>query len=668
MRHHNYKTKLLPIIKGRILALDTEADGLDPYHGDRIFGWSYYSTRGEKGFILKNPKSLKWLKRLLNNRSKTIIFQNAKFDLKMMSFEGIDIFNLKSDIHCTLLMSKVLDSVEMSHDLRSLAMRHLNKGSADKDEVDLWIKKNKRSFIKEHDRAPNFKDAPLEIVKRRALWDVDSTLQIFQKLYRRVKKICPDLYDTERKLTFVCIDMENTGVLVDISKARNLRGQSLRTVDKISDDLTKLVCPLTIVRKKKGKLIKEVVEEFNPNSPIHLPAAFNKLGIPLKYKTKPKKGKKGKGRVGGGNWSFDEYAMIRYVSKPLATAIHNSGKENWSAKRFYNTVHRIVKKHNLSRRELLPPLVLKFRQQSKLVSTYYNHFIDDSVDVYKTPTGREIGTLHCKFNQSEAMTGRFSSSKPNLQNQPRLLGPRECFICRKGRRYWCFDYAQVEMRFYVHFSGDMKMAGRLASDLHRHTASEIYAKAPEDITKEERERAASINFAVIYGSGAETMAETLSRKGSPTTTFEAKRFIDRYNRVYPSVKRTGRKLAKQLRKQGYIENPFGRRYYIPKNFSYKALNYMCQGTSADQIKKAMVDVFFWLKKNKFKTKLLMTVHDELIFEIPPAEEKLVVLHIIEMMEDLENYLVPITIGIDIAPKQWSKKFDPEELGLHWLAA
>jgi len=657
----------LPHLKGRIVTIDTEADGLDPYHGDRVFCWAYSTSKGERGFMLRTKKSLKWLHRLLNTPSKAVIFQNAKFDLKMLTFEGIDVFKLKADIHCTLLLSKVLDSVETTHNLRYLSRKHLHKDSTDKDRVEEWVKSNKRRFSKEYDREPTFKDAPIELVKRRAMWDADTTLELFQKLYPQAERTCLDLYNTERRLTFVCIDMENTGVLVDITKAKELRSQARKTVDQILKDLNKLVCPLLVRHKKKGKMVEVVVKEFNPASPIHLPAAFTKLGIPLKYKTKPKK-KKGGGTTGGGNWCFDEYAMVRYVSKPLATAIYNSGKENWGARKFYNTIHRIIKKHNLSKRELLPPLVIKYRELTKLISTYYNHLIEDCVDVHKTPTGREIGTLHCNFNQSQAMTGRFSSSKPNLQNMPRLLGPRQCFICRKGRRNWHFDYEQVEMRFYVHFSKDTKMAGRLSTDLHRHTASEMYNKAPEDITKEERERAGSINFAVIYGAGAETMAETLSRKGAPTTEKQAFRFITKYNRIYPSVKRTGQALARQLRKKGYIVNPFGRRYYIPKAFSYKALNYMCQGTSADQIKKAMVEAFFWLRKRGFKTKLIMTIHDELVFEIPYSEERKAVPQIVRIMEDLTGYFVPITVGIDIATKQWSHKYTPEELGLHWVAA
>lgn len=664
---HRSNENVLPNLKGKVVAVDTETDGLDPHHGNRIFCWAYYTDQKEQGFTLKNKKSLGWLEKLLNDSSKNIVFQGAKYDLKMFSFEGIDIFNLKAKVHCTLTMSKVLNSVEMFHNLRYLSRKYLHLDSADKDAVDDWIKTNQRSFAKEYNRKPNFKDAPLDLIKRRAAWDAKTTLLLYQKLQPMVQKICPDLYETERRLIPVCIDMENTGVLIDITRAKKLRREAQQGVIRIQKDLNKLVCPLIVERKKKGRMIEEIFNIFNPNSSTRqIPAAFIKFGIELKYRTKPKKNRKKGGKSRGGNWCFDEYSLIRYVSKPLADIIHKSGMESWSINKFYAAIYQVVKEHRLHKQELLSPLIIKYRELSKLVTTYYDHLINDCIDTYTTPGGQERGVLHCKFNPSEAMTGRFSSSEPNLQNMPRLLGPRECFIPRKGRKWWLADYEQVEMRFYTHFAKDEKMAGRLSTDLHRWTASEMYKKPREKITKEERERAGSINFAVIYGSGAETMAETLSKKGSPTTESEALKFINKYHSIYPLVRPTGRRLSHQLKQKGYITNPFGRRYYIPIKFSYKALNYLCQGTSADQIKQSMVNIWYWLQKRAPKTKILIMAHDELIFEIPHSEEKRVVPELVKMMQDLTTYFVPITVGLDVALRKWSDKIDPQQLGLSWL--
>ena len=664
---HTHSTNPTPRLSGKIVALDVETDGLDPYHGHRMFCWAYFTEKGEYGFMSKNQRNLKWLKQLVEDSDKTLVFQNAKFDLKMMWFEGIDIYKAMPRVHDVMIMSKVLDSVAFTHNLRELSRRYLHKDAFAKDAVDDWVKLNTRSFKRQYARKPTFKDAPHNLVKKRNLWDAETTFYLLNALYPKVKDVCPELYETERQLVFVCVDMENTGVLIDITKAKQLRKEAQRNVDRIQKELDRLVCPLIIERKKRGKYITEVVDTFNPgSSELQLPAAFKKLGIKLFYKTKPKKKKKGRGKTKGGRWCFDEYAMVRYVSKPLALAIHQSGTENWSADRFYREVHSIARKHNLKKRELLPPLILKHREQSKLITTYYNHLINDCVDIKVEPNGREVGVIHCHFNQSEAMTGRFSCSEPNLQNMPRLLGPRECFITRRGKRNWHVDYAQVEMRFYIHFSKDKKMKDRISSDLHRWTASEMYKKHRDDITKEERERAGSVNFMVIYGAGAEKAAETLSRRGAPTTVPEAEKFIGYYHSIYPSVRKTSRRLGNRLKKKGYITNPFGRRFYIPKKLAYKALNYMCQGTSADQIKKAMVDIWLWLRVNGFRTRMLITVHDELIFEIPHSEERLVIPHMIEVMEDHYNFEVPITVGIEVAKQRWSEKVDSQKLGLHWL--
>lgn len=638
-----------------IYAWDTETTGLDPYHGARIFCWSL-ATEKEVKFYVKSKDSLAYLKSVLDNPENIIVGQNIKFDLKMLLFEGIDVFSLKAKIHDTMLLSKVLDSVALRHDLRHLVHRYLGENCSDKGEIEIWLKSNHKRLCRELGREPNFSDAPLGIVKRRVQWDTIQTLKLFNFLYPDVQKICPELYETERRLLFVVLDMEHRGITVDITRARELRKLSQKYLDKIKDRLDKLVCPLTVTYNKKGKEVKEVLTCFNPGSTTRqLPAAFRKLGIPLVYKTAPKKNKKKGTMSKGGNWCFDEPTMIQYVSLPVANVLMNSSKETWSLQKFWDTLIQTIK----NKAELLPALTIKYRELSKLISTYYDHLIDDPVDRYTSPTGREFGILHCHFNQADPMTGRFSSSDPNMQNMPRKLGPRECFVPRKGCRLWLPDYAQVEMRFYIHFAKDDKMAARLASDLHRQTAADMFKKPPEEITKEERERAGTVNFAILYGAGGPRLGETLTKRGCPTTTAEAVRMKARYYSIYPLVPCTARKLAQQLKRVGYVTNAYGRRYYIPKNLAYKVLNYLCQGTSADLIKRAMVQIWEWLRDNDYRTRLLLTVHDELGFEVPYTETQATIPTIVMMMEELKKFYVPIIVGLDVAPIRWSDKLEVE---------
>ena len=666
------------MLKGKIIALDLETTGLKAYHGDRAFCLGYYTEQDEKGYMKMDDKAKKWLKALFADSSRTFVFHNAKFDLGMLQFEGIDPFKMKAHFDCTLTMSKVLMSTGQNHDLRSLTIKLLRRDPKDKDDIQLWIKQNSRSFTKEHGRPPGFHDAPESLVKRRVTWDAESTLKLYLKFKPQIAKTCPQLYETERLLELVCIDMENTGILIDISKAKELRAQAVKDLARLKADLDALVCPFTIIKKKKRRRqgeqyieeIPEIITSLNPaSSAIHLPAAFKKMGIPLKYRTEPKKKAKGKqGKTGGGNWSFDEYAMIRYVSKPLAGVIKTSSEEGWLANRYYKEVYKVLKTHKLPKRELLPPLILKYRELSKMISTYYDHLINDCADIKVTPTGREVGVLHCKFNPSEAMTGRFSVSDPSLQNWPRLLGPRQCVIPRLGRRNWHSDYEQVEMKMFVHFAKDKIMAKAIDDDIHLAVAAQIYQLPRKKVTSEQRKRAKGTNFGIIYGAGGKKIAETLTRKGLPTSETEGKMTVAQYHRKFPSVRKTTQGLASSLRRFGYITNPFGRRYHIPSALSYKALNYMCQGTSADLMKAAMVKIWLWLKKHGFKSKMIMTIHDEIVLEVVRAEEKQIVPMVKQLMEDRTSFFVPITASMKVVTKRWSYKLNPKELGLEKLVA
>src|SRR5690606_157543 len=324
-----------------------------------------------------------------------------------------------------------------------------------------------------------------------------------------------------------------------------------------------------------------------------------------------------------------------------------SGEDGWPAHKFIDEVIRIVKAEKLKERELLPPLVLQYRQLSKMVSTYYDTFLEKAVDRWTAPSGREYGVLHCRFNQSAADTGRFSSSDPNLQNQPRLLGPRECFVPRRGRWNWHLDYSQVEMRFFCHFAEDKGMAKAIDDDVHLYVATKIYKKPKDQVTKEQRKRAKSTGFGILYGSGPAKQAETLTSKGLPTTKLEASVIVAAYHREFPSVRRLTNRLKSELLRNGYIVNPFGRRYHIDKSFSYKGLNYMCQGSSADLIKRAMVDVWNWLRKMGYKARLIMTVHDELVIECPRNEMKKVIPQVMKMMERKKEYFVPIIAEAEV---------------------
>lgn len=659
-----------PRIRGKIIVMDVETTGLYAYQGDRFFAVAYWTELGERGYYRNTPKTIRWLKRLFRDPTVTIVFHNAKFDLTMFYVEGIDVLNAKARVDCTMTMSKVLDSASIAgHALETLGPKLVDRDDSDKLAIKDWCKAhNSRSAVKARGYKVGFQHAPDDLVRRRILWDVETTYLLYEHFKPQVEEVCPTLYETERMLIFVCVDMESYGVKIDISKAKQLRDEAYEALDEIQEELEDMCLPITVKRKKKGVTVDEIIDKnLKITSNQHLEGMFNKLGIPLRFKSKPKKDKKTGEYKGGGNWTFDEYAMVRYVPPALSGCIREASEDGWSARKYLDEIHRIVEEKDMDPKFLIPPLVLRFRQLSKMISTYYNALIDKAVDVHTEPNGREVGILHCKFNPSEAMTGRFSCSDPNLQNIPRILGPRECFIPRKGKYNWHIDYSQVEMRLFCHFALDEGMAQAIDEDVHQYVATKIYRKPRDQISKEQRKRAKATNFGILYGSGAKTQAETLTKRGLPTTEHEAKVIVAAYHREFPKVRKLTNSLKSMLLKKGYVTNPFGRRYRIPSRAAYKALNYMCQGTSADLIKRAMVDIWLWLRENGYRTRLIMTVHDEVALEVPRSEAREVIPTIMTMMERLDEFFVPITVDAEVITTRWSEKQDPvEDLGLQWM--
>lgn len=652
------------------------------------------TNKGEFGFMWMSDVNLEWVRALFSDGTKELVFHNAKFDLKMFLVHGIDIFSAKAKCHCTLILSKLYNGLMQSYELRWLAKVFCNRRSEAKDAVDEWLKANKRQFQKEHGRAPNFSDVPFEILRDRNLWDVKSTLLLFYFMHPRVTQVRPKLYETERELMFAVVDMEHTGVEVDITHAEQLRDANIEYIDELQRDLDAIVCPLVIARvccvtkgcrKKNIKVLfadsqmptqcpkcggteldikTEQCDTFNTNSSaIQVVLAWEKLGIPLLYKTKPKKGKKGGKKTGGGRWSFDEYAMLRYSPKEVVPIIRDSGEEGWPYKRWRDTLYNTAALHNIPHAHLVPAMILKINEMKKLNSTYYEHLISQCVDVRTEPSGRKVGVLHANFNQSEAMTGRFSSSNPNLQNMPRILGPRECFIPRRGRWNFHFDYEQVEMKFFVHFSQDEDMARAIEGDIHLYVASQIYHLPQDRVSKEQRKRAKGVNFGILYGSGPKTMSETLTKKGLVTTIAEATVLVAQYHRRFPSIRRITNEIKNDLIRKGFISNPFGRAYHIDVKFGYRGLNYLCQGTSADQMKLGLLKLWKWLRANGMRSKIICTVHDEIIVEIPPSERHVVPRMAIQLMEDRTSFFIPITVDCEIVKDRWSKKYKPSELSV-----
>ncbi len=298
----------------------------------------------------------------------------------------------------------------------------------------------------------------------------------------------------------------------------------------------------------------------------------------------------------------------------------------------------------------LPKLILEYRSLSKLKSTY--------TDKLPQQVDERTGRVHTSYHQAVAATGRLSSSNPNLQNIPirseegRKI--RQAFIAPEGKKLVAADYSQIELRIMAHLSADAGLlkAFTEGQDVHRATAAEVFGVAPEQVTTDLRRSAKAINFGLIYGMSAFGLAQQLGISRS-----QAQAYIDLYFSRYPGVLHYMDSIREQAREQGYVETLFGRRLYLPEINSRNAarrqyaertaINAPMQGTAADIIKRAMLAADQWLYRDNPDAKMIMQVHDELVFEIAEDQVDDCAAKIRTLMCAAADLAVPLIVDIGI---------------------
>ena len=421
--------------------------------------------------------------------------------------------------------------------------------------------------------------------------DAGALADLFAKMKAEITENGEDtLYnEIEFPLAQVLADMTRTGVLVDKAGIEAFGGQ-LRQ---------ELAGALSRIQMETGST------DFNPNSPKQLGTLlFETMGLPHGKKTKQ-------------GWSTDAETLESLRDYPLVEDI------------------------------------LQYRAYQKLNSTY----VEGLLKVI-APDGR----IHTRFNQTEARTGRLSSDNPNLQNIPirTELGSklRAYFIANPGCVLVDADYSQIELRILAHVTGDehMQEAFRTGADIHRSTAAKIYKMLPEDITPRLRSSAKAINFGIMYGKGAYSLSKDIG-----VTVKEADAFLKNYLAAFPKVSGYMDKTIADARACGYVSTLFGRRRALPELASNNhnirssgermARNTPIQGTAADVIKLAMVRVWRRLRAEKMESRLILTVHDELIVEAPEAEASRAAQILREEMEGCVHYAVPLSTDVHTG-KNW----------------
>lgn len=408
-----------------------------------------------------------------------------------------------------------------------------------------------------------------------------------EKLAR--EKALKNLYrEMELPVSAVLWSMERTGVCVDTGLLAQESAALATRIDQIEEKITVLA--------------GEAVNPASPKQLAHI--LFEKLALPVKKKTS------------GGTPSTSEEVLAELaLDYPIAEQI------------------------------------LEYRKLTKLKNTY--------TDKLPSMVDATDARVHTTFGQATAVTGRLASSEPNLQNIP-VRTPegrrvRAAFVAKAGCVIVSADYSQIELRLMAHLSGDKRLIAAFTAgdDVHRATASEVFGVALDAVTNEQRRMAKVINFGLIYGMSAFGLAKNL---GIDRTS--AKRYTDEYFARYPGVARYMETARREAVEKGFVRTIWGRRLWIPELKSPNAqvraaaeraaINAPVQGSAADVIKRAMIAVDAWIRKEKLKTRLILQVHDELVFEVPEDEIDRVKEAVPRLMAEVAHFEIPLLTQVGVA--------------------
>jgi len=431
-----------------------------------------------------------------------------------------------------------------------------------------------------------FNEIPLETAAPYAAEDADITLQLHRLLAAKLhaEPALERVYaDIERPLIPVLLGMERHGVLLD---THQLDTQSRELAERM--------------RELETAAFEEAGQSFNLGSPKQLQQIlYEQQGLPVIRKT-PK----------------GQPSTAEDVLQELA--------EDYP----------------------LPRLILDYRSVAKLKSTY--------TDKLPAQVNPRTGRVHTSYHQAVAATGRLSSSDPNLQNIPirseegRRI--RKAFVAPEGWVLLAADYSQIELRIMAHLSEDEGLLNAFAADrdVHQATAAEVFGVAPDMVTTDQRRSAKAINFGLIYGMSAFGLARQLG-----IARDEAQAYVNLYFDRYPGVKAYMDRTREQAREQGFVETVHGRRLYLPDIRSRNAqrrqyaersaINAPMQGTAADIIKLAMIEVAAWLDKGAAPARLIMQVHDELVLEVEQDAAATVMAELVRLMEGASSLRVPLKV-------------------------
>ena len=588
-----------------IISFDTETDGLD--REAKLCGLSF-SWQPKQGVYVpvRSPQPenhldtdtvLAALKPILENPALPKCGHNLKFDTSILIRNGVKLQGVAFD---TLLASQLVDARTPSHNLDTLALLHLEHKMISFEELTAGPSDATLTdevavpgglFEAEGTRQKTIDEVPLAQATVYAAEDADITLRLYQFLTPKLEAlgITELVREIESPLAPILAEMEYNGIVCDKAELERQSG----VIEKLVD-------------ARQAEIHGIVGYPFNIDSPSQLvQVLFEELGF------KPVKRTRG-GKISTDVTVLEALSLREDVNDPKTS---------------------------------VPRLIIDYRQYRKLQSTYLAQ-LQNAID---TRTDR----IHTHLYQLTTATGRLKSDGPNLQNIPvrteigRQL--RRAFRAPEGHKLICADYSQIELRILAHFSEDESLLETFTQDLDIHTAvaSQVFEVPAELVTRELRDKAKTINFGIIYG----VSPTGLSRRIKGMTVKEAAALIDDYKTRFPGIDRFLRQCVQQASDHGYVSTLTGRRRAIPEIYSTNrsqrslgerlAINTVVQGSAADLMKAAMVNVQHRIDADKLPLKMLLQIHDELVLETP---EPLAAEHagiVCEEMENAMSLLVPL---------------------------
>lgn len=574
--------------KSAIIALDTETTSLDPHQAELV-GLSFSTETGKAAYIpfmhsyVGAPAQLPVTPTL--SKLKEVLEDPERPKTGQ---------NLKFDL--AILRRYGISVSGVTHD--TMLMSYVLDASSARHDLSTLARKHlNQDTQKFSDIAGTgknqltFDQIPLETATHYAAEDADITLQLHHVMSKELEQhenLNNIFAKIELPLMEVLIKTESNGVKID---AEMLRSQSAELASKLME-----------LERQAHQLVGK---SFNMNSPSQIQEIlYSDLELPVLKKTP-------KGQPSTAESVLQELAIMDYE---------------------------------------LPEIILKHRGLAKLKSTY-----TDKLPALINP---RTGRIHTSYHQAVASTGRLSSSDPNLQNIPVRTDEgrriREAFVAEPDHLILSADYSQIELRIMAHLSGDegLMLAFHEGSDVHAATAAEVFGVEPERVDDEQRRRAKAINFGLIYGMTAFGLARQLG-----ISQAEAKSYIDIYFERYPGVREYMDRSRENARNNGYVGTLFGRRLNLPdiraKNPAVRqyaertAINAPMQGTAADLIKLAMIEIDQWQSKTGSNTKMIMQVHDELVFEVPDKEVSETIDKVREIMCNIAEMKVPLAVDVGV---------------------